>query len=368
MCLIHIVAGNAMEGGQRYALDICRHYAAPGGDVIAMTRDAKAIDSEFAAAGVPLVHAPLRDYPDVFSSIILKNILKSRRGVPVVVHTHRYRDALTAIIARKLAARPDVKIVISRHISSPAKKNSLRRFIYRQVDAHIFSSGFSRKEFLSAWPQKRFPFDPSRLHVVFDSRLLSDNHPAPEPQKGAVTAMYHGTLRPGKGLKTLLRAFSKLKDTRLRLRIVGRGDSDYVDMLRRLAVTLGIMESIDWRLDSSDPAALIANCHFGVLPGETPDSGGMANIEYMAMGRPQICTFNGAQREYLTSGREALRVEPADVEGLAEQMRRLYSDKELRLRIGTAARKRYEESLSWPRFITKIHNIYTSNSCSICQS
>lgn len=357
MRIIHIVHGNSIGGAQRYALDICRHYVAQGHDVVALTRDAKAIDTQFAEAGVPLRHAPLRDYPDIFSSIALRPLLEDGPQGETIVHVHRYRDALTAILARRMANRPDVRIIVTRHISEPAKDNLLRRFIYRHVDAHIFVSEFSRREFLTAWPHGRYPLDTAHLHVAFNSRNIVAE-PVPEPTKGALTAMYHGTLRPGKGLDTLIRAMSLLKDTRLRLRIAGTGDPDYCDTIRRLAITLGVMDSIDWSRNVADPASLIPGCHFGVLPSSEPEAFGMANLEYMASGRPQICTFNGAQSEYLTPGKEAIEVPPDNPVKLAEAMRELYSDKDLRLRLGKEAAIRYAGTLAWPHFIRRINDIY----------
>lgn len=357
MRIIHIVHGNAMGGAQRYALDICRHYVERGHDVTALTRDAKGVDSQFAAAGIPLVHAPLRDYPDLFSSLTLKPLLRDAPRGETVVHVHRYRDALTAILARRMAGRPDVRIIVTRHTSGAAKDNLLRRFIYRHVDDHIFVSEFSRRQFLSAWPHGRYPLDTAHLHVAFNSRNIATT-PIPEPEKGAVTAMFHGTLRAGKGLDTLIRAMCLLKDTRLRLRIAGTGDPDYCDTLRRSAISLGVMDSIDWSRNLPDPASLIPLCHFGVLPSSVPEAFGMANIEYMAAGRPQICTFNGAQPEYLTPGIEAIEVPPSDPEALAAAMRRLYADKALRAEIGSAAARRYADTLDWSHFISRIDRIY----------
>lgn len=359
--IIHIVHGNTMGGAQRYALDICRHYAGLGHDVTALTRDARVIDTQFREAGVSLAHAPLRDYPDLFSSLALRPMLEESPQGRTVVHVHRYRDALTAIIARSMARRPDVRIIVTRHISEPAKDNMLRRFIYRHVDAHIFVSEFSRKEFLATWRHGRYPLDSARLHVAFNSRnIIAD--PTEEPAKGAITAMFHGTLRQGKGLDTLIRAMTYLKDTRLRLRIVGNGDPDYCDTLRRLALSLGVMDSIDWSRNVSDPARMIPQCHFGVLPTSVPEAFGMANLEYMAAGRPQICTFNGAQPEYLTPGVEALEVPPTDPEALADAMRRLYEDKDLRRMLGNAAAQRYAKTLSWQHFISRIDKIYGTDS------
>lgn len=359
MRLIHVVSGNVMGGAQRYALDICRHYAGAGDDVIVLTRDAKGVDCHFEKTGVRMVHAPLRDYPDFFSSIILRPLLEEGPKGATIVHVHRYRDALTAIAARRLARRPDVRIVVTRHISERGKNNWLRRFIYRHVDAHICVSRFARREFLAAWPSGRYPFDTARLHVIFNSRNVEPERPG-LPEKGPVTAMYHGTLRAGKGLETLIEAMALLKDTKLRLKIVGVGEPDFCDTLRRKALALGVMEKIDWVRNAVDPLSLMGSCHFGVLPSETPEAFGMANLEYMAAGRAQVCTFNGAQPEYMTSSVEAIRVEPGDSVGLAEAMRKLYEDRELCEKMGAKAAATYDEKLAWPHFVGRLGRIYST--------
>lgn len=346
-----------MGGAQRYALDICRHYASEGHEVMAITRDAKGVDRHFTDYDIRLFHAPLRDYPDLFSSLALKPLLKDGPRGGTLVHVHRYRDALTAIAARKMAGRPDVRIVVTRHISEKGINNWLRRFIYRQVDAHICVSQAALHDFLSAWHHARYPFDTARLHVLFNSRYhLPPRMPLPE--KGAITAMYHGTLRPGKGLETLLDALALLKDTRLRLKIVGTGEPDFIDSLRSKALTYGIMERIDWIRNPEDPVNIIPACHFGVLPSEIPEAFGMANIEYMAAGRAQISTFNGAQSEYLTPGIDSIRIAPGDAQGLSEAMRTLYSDRPLCQKMGSAAADHYDRHLEWKHFVEALDKIY----------
>lgn len=360
MRLIHLISSVSMGAPERYALDICSHFASEGHEVVAMTRDAKAVDTPLHHAGIHVCHAPLRDYPDFFSSMILRKLLISSPLGETVVHVHRYRDALTAIAARKLAKRPDVRIIATRHKSAPGKNNPLRRFIYRNIDAHVFVSERSRREFLEAWPGGRYPFDSRRTHVALNSRR---NIPActPEPERGAITAMWHGRIRPGKGLETLIEAFGLLKSegsSKIRLKIVGTGNPDYVDSLRTLAMRHDVLDRIDWIRNCPDPLELISGCHFGVLPTVSDEPFGLSNIEYMMAGRPQISSFNGAQSEYMTPGTEALEVAPGDVSALAEAIGRLAADAELRRRMGEAARRRYDRDLAWPIFIARITRIY----------
>lgn len=170
--------------------------------------------------------------------------------------------------------------------------------------------------------------------------------------------MYHGQLIPGKGVETLIDALSLLKGLRLRLKIVGNGTPDYVDRLRRRAITRGVMESIDWHKHSNNPLELIRASDFGVLPSQIEEACGMANIEYMACGRPQVCTSNGAQSEYITDGREGFLVPPGNPVLLAEAMRKLATDIALRRRMGERALKTFRNTLSWQSFISKLTPLY----------
>ena len=118
------------------------------------------------------------------------------------------------------------------------------------------------------------------------------------------------------------------------------------------------MDAIDWNLGCDDPGELIVKSHFGVVPSVESEAFGLSNLRYMAYGRPQICTHNGAQTEYLRDGETALLVPPADTATLAEAMTRLARDPQLRKRMGENALKEFDSRLDWKSFICKLDNIY----------
>ena len=361
--LIFIVAANRWSGVERYTLDLCRHFSSLGWPVHIFTRDARAVDSLFRMPGVRIHHAPFGGSTDYRAVFALARLMAGKRNDRrrTVVHVARYRDALCAIAARTLARRHDVRVVMTRHYVAPARRSWMYRFVYRRLDAHLFVSEIARRRFLSAWKEgEAFPFDPERLTVIHNSLNLPAPDPQPERERGPLSALYHGRLAPGKGLETLLDAFSIIvnRKIKLRLRILGTGDPDYVAALRRHAETLGIMERIDWTRHVSDPRPLIREAHFGVLPSETEEAFGLANIEYMYEGRPQIATNNGAQAEYLTDGLDAILISPSDPEALADAMERLASAPTLRARMGAAAAVTFRNLLSWPAFAGRLTCIY----------
>lgn len=357
--LIHILTENRWGGIPRYSLDICRHFSQEGWNVMAFTIDAKAVDALFEKEGVTLFHAPFWGVFDFGSANVLAKTLKSLPENSVTIHAHGFRNAFTALLARKLAGRKDVRIVMTRHKVKKGVDSWLFRRIYRNLDAMIFVSQLARDRFLSTWHSRPLPFSADKLHVIHNSLNLPLSEPAERVGKGPVTAMFHGPLVPGKGIEVLIDAMSRLKGSRIRLRIVGSGTSDYVDRMRRRAITRGVMEMIDWRKHSDNPLEQhIAETDFGVLPSITEEAFGLANAEYMFAGRPQVCSSNGAQPEYITDGREGFLVTPGNTAMLAEAMRKLGTDADLRHRMGERAFATFRDTLSWPHFINKLTPLY----------
>lgn len=352
--LIHVVASAEWSGPQRYAFDICRHFSRQGWKVIVLTRDAKAVDRHFLAAGIEVRHAPLRDYPDYYSARALARLFREMPRREGVVHVHRYNDALTCILARRLAHRPDVRLVATRHKAEPGRDSLLRRVIYNGLDSHLFVSEFSKRKFYEGWAPGCSPLSEGKTAVTFNSLLDVPPAPPGEPERGPVYAAYRGGLKPGKGLETLIDALALTGKSRFRLKIMGQGHPDYVDELRLRAEAHGVAERIDWMRHSDFPADEFARIHFGVLPSDSPEAFGMANLEFMAYGKPQISTFIGAQHEFLIPGEDSLEVPPADAASLAQAMISLAGDATLRHDLGKRAFERYNENLSWPRFTAKI--------------
>lgn len=355
--LIHLISSNRWGGAQRYAFDICNHYHSEEWRVAAVTRDAKVVDNHFKEAGIPLFHAPLRGFFDPASAVIIARVI---RDLPVdrsYVHVHRYRDAFTVFLAKRLAKRPDIRIISTRHTVRQGRNSWLFRRIYEKINAHIFVSETAFRKFMTPWPD-RLPMRKETVHILHNSINIPAGDCLPEPAKGPIFAIYAGPLVRGKGIETIIDALVSLRDLKLRLRIVGRGNPDYLDSLRRRAMTRGVMEIIDWKALKDTPVDIINQSHFAVLPSVEREAFGLPNIYVMAAGRPQICSPNGAQSEYLVDNESAIFVPPADAHALAEAMRRLATDSSIRERIGRCARQAYMDNLSWQSFIPRLTAIY----------
>lgn len=355
--LIHIISSNSWGGKERYVLDVCRYFQTQSWRVCVYTRDARVVDDEFKKSGIDLRHAPLMGLYDLSSvTLLAKDFRKEARGS--VVHVHRFRDAFIVLCARKLSRRKDIRVVYTHHTAKPGYDNLLARWVYKNVDKHIFVSHLAKKSFLSSWDKSGSPLREESIKVLHNSIYYQQMEMEPEHQSGPIVAMYHGRLSPEKGVEILIDALASLKGQRMRLWIVGTGDPDYVDGLKRRAMSQGVFEMIDWKGHVKDVHECIRMSHFGILPSLWEEGFGLANIEYMANGRPQICSNNGAQSEYLTEGEEALMVSPGDAEALSGALKRLLDNPEMRRDMGVKAYNKFASDLSWNIFSREMQEVY----------
>lgn len=362
MLLLHLVSATSWGGGERYALDILTHFRSLGWKTGVFTRDLQVVNTPFEKAGIKTHFLPLHGYLDPLSPLQLASLLRHQKEQGIILHVHKYKDAFTALLARRLSRRSDVRVVMTRHLVRRPSRGWLQRRIYRNLDAHLFVSRRARDIFLAPWPRP-LPFPADRIHALHSSIAATQTPYSPPPDKGPRNIIFLGRLHPEKGIETLIEALPALRGRRARCRICGTGSADYVDSLRRLATRLGVMDLIDWMGHVADTAPIIADSHIAVLPSVVPEAFGLVNIEVMAQGRMQICTSTGAQREYLSQGAEGLFITPRDSESLAKLLAELLDDPSQPpryVKMGRTAWGTYARDLAWPRFAARLERIYRS--------
>lgn len=163
------------------------------------------------------------------------------------------------------------------------------------------------------------------------------------------TLLCVGRLEYAKGIDVLLRAWAYMLNipahwrTNLQPRLLLAGDGSCRIELEKLALELGIQESVEFLGTRYDIAHLMRSAWGFVLPSRWE---GMSNalLEAMACGLPCIATRVSGSEDVIEQGVNGLLVEPEQVEQMAYALRLLIDDTNLGKQLGW---KGYETVLTY---------------------
>ena len=152
----------------------------------------------------------------------------------------------------------------------------------------------------------------------------------PGSARAKQTILWVGRADPYKNLVGLIEAFAVLRkqyQLPVELRIVGPKDRRYPEASRR-AAGLGIAAAVTWLGYLPDDRLLSEYQHADVFVQPSWYEGfGLPVLEAFACGTPVICSNKGSLPE--VAGGAALIVQPQDMIGLTEAMRRVLTDSRL---------------------------------------
>ena len=183
--------------------------------------------------------------------------------------------------------------------------------------------------------------------------------------------LFVGRLDPLKGLDTLLQAICKLTELapelarHLCLAVIG-GDADEngsgmgnelecLDKLRREAGIDDLVTFLGSRAQDTLPYYYSA-ADVCVVPSHY-ESFGLVALEAMACGTPVIASRVGGLQHTVEDDVTGMLVPAGDVDALAEKLRLVLTDRELRARLGSNARQR-AQSYTWRRVADRIIHLY----------
>ncbi len=358
MKVIQIVSNKFWGGGERYVLDLSQSLREEGCDVEIVARGYNDMAGRFIDDAFTVSVAPLGGIIDFISPHRIAKIINSCKDNRVIIHCHNFKDAITALRARRLTHRAKVGVVITRHLVKEAKTGRLHRWVYRGADHIIFVSRLVMERFLTTNPL----IDRDKLSVVHNSvkvdTAVTRIEPEPTSDGLPLKLLFVGRVCRDKGIEVLLDALKLLKDERLTLDVVGTGDDSYVEQLKRMAEDNGLSERVNWLGFHENVHPFIRSADVVVCPSTVREACPLSVLESMAHGRPVITTDNGGQVEYIKSGHNGVLVSPGDSAGLAEAIRGLIASPELRLRLGRNALSDFRETLSYPVFTARMQKIY----------
>ena len=114
---------------------------------------------------------------------------------------------------------------------------------------------------------------------------------------------------------------------------------------------------IEWKgwLSHDDMVALLASADIVAAPAVANEPFGLTVVEAMAGARPVVASRVGGQQFTVVDGLTGLLCEPDDPIDLAEKLATLLDSVELRIALGTAARRRFLSEYSWEVVIDRYY-------------
>ena len=179
---------------------------------------------------------------------------------------------------------------------------------------------------------------------------------------GPFTLLSVGRLLHWKGFALAIKAFAILHEVFPDSQYWIVGDGPERTKLAELSISLGLAESVHFvsRLSRRDYLARLRSSDVFVYPS-LHEPGAFVIVEAMAAGKPVVCLDFGEPALEVTDGtgiKVPITSPEQVVSELAAAMTRLARDPDLRVWLGTAARRRVQEEFDWDKkgvFMTKLY-------------
>lgn len=362
--IIQVFATPSWGGGEQFVYDLSRRLMADGRRVVLVSRPSAVIGQRVAALGAPFHTLPMKGVADMLSALMLARLILKYR--PDTIHVHHFKDAFTAayacLLCRAFGFRP--RIVLTRHLVKPGKRGWIYRWLYGQIDRIAFVSELARREFLAGKPA----VNPSKLCVIPNSvpeiggKTLAGDLPDLRRQYGIASnvplLLFCGRLVPEKGCDVLLEACARLKTLPFALVLAGTGEKNFEKRLHDMAAEQELLGKVFFAGFVRGANRLLSQADISVSPSVCSEAGSLTVLEAMQAGCAQVASDNGSQPEFIDNGTTGLLVPPADEERLAEALRRLLADDDLRRRMGRAAKECFDRHFSYERFYVRYLELY----------
>jgi glycosyltransferase involved in cell wall biosynthesis len=307
----------------------------------------------------------------------------AQRLRPAVLHAaSNYANAVIALALRDATGLPVVYEVrgfwedtwLSRHAASADLTLSDRYVRTRALETHCMTEADLVVTLGEAMRQEIIERGVPAQNVVIVPNAVSESFLRPLPADGGRLRAGLG-IGPGEqvvglvsslvaheGIGTLLEAVKLLNDQGVKARALIVGDGPERTALQRQAAGLGLDAIFTGRVPPAKVRDYHAVLDVFVVP-RTPDRvcqlvTPLKPVEAMASGLPVVVSSVRALAEIVHDGETGLLFPPLDAGALAEQLKQLLGNPELRRKLGASAREWVARDRTWAHNAARYREIY----------
>ncbi len=297
----------------------------------------------------------------------LRDLQEIRRYIrerkPDIIHVSGSQDHWVCALGNRSLGRP-VCLVRTRHNTYPVKDHGPNRVLNRYWTDYSIVVCDTVRQTLAG----QQAFDAARMCSIHNGVDPQQYQPDPEARANArmefgyddahVVCGIAARLVPAKGHEFLFKASAQLRKDFPNLRLLLLGQGDLKPELQQLAKELGIADIVRFAGFRNDMPRCTQAFDIGVLPSIDCDTSSFSLKEEMAAEKPIVASDHGGLPEIVSDGEEGFIVPAGTVEPLAQALRRLLQDPELRRTMGLAGRQRVLRDFSLQVFAQRTLDAY----------
>lgn len=356
MRILYLITRAEHGGAQVHVLDLLRSYRLKAdlhlctGEEGFLTQSARQLGTQVQI--VPSLVRSLLPWKDLVALAALSRLIREVR--PALVHAH---SSKAGFLGRLVCAAQGVPAVFTAHgwaftEGVPVLRRSLARWAERLAGL-LPSWVVTVSEYDRRLALRHRIVRPDRLVRIHNG--IADPGLLAEPSLHVPTLVMVGRFAPPKAQDILLRVLHRLRHLPWSLTFVGGGPKQ--PQVQELAKSLGLADRVTFAGFRDDVPRFLAESqifclcsHWEGLP--------LSILEAMAVGLPVVASDVGGVSEIVQEGVTGFLVKRGDIDGLADRLRLLLQDPQLRHRMGQAGRARYLECFTVDRMAEKTWALY----------
>ena len=285
------------------------------------------------------------------------------RDRPALLHVNSSRDSWIGGLAARFVT-PRVKVVRSRHISTPLNKSVATRLLYRRLMDFVIVTGgeLTRRGLI-----ERDGLEPDRVAafpIGIDVGEFKPGRPDRDLRLELGLAPGHrlvgliSYLRSYKGHEYFIEAAARVlpREKDVTFLIVGEGPEE--GRLRARAASLGLADQVQLLGFREDLLSVFRSLDLFVIPSVEGDTIPQVLMQALAMGLPVVSTTVGSIPDVVQDGKTGFVVPPRNAGALAERILTLLADAGLRTEMGRRGRALVEQEYSLDRMLDRLEEVY----------
>lgn len=284
-----------------------------------------------------------------------------------LVHVQFSKDLWIVVPALKLV-NPRIPLIFTKHLGSYiSKKDFLHTWIYGRVNCATAISEVIRKNLIETTPLKEENI--ILIHNGVDLSRFTPKLYNPTKVRKELNLTINdfvfgmiSRISPGKGHEEVILAANELVQRNENVKIVFVGTSEekekyHEDNLYRLIKQNNLDGKIIFTGFRKDIPELLSAFDVFLFPSRA-EAFGIALIEAMAMGKPNIVCLTDGVNDIVRENETSLTFDRSDIEMLSKQMQKLISDSELRNKLASNSLIRAQD-FSLENYQQKINELYS---------